>query len=78
VFHGPDHLRLAIVTADPIGEAWDWAKWLPHLGHPLARDGLGAVRMVYESLAELESSLAAELLDRGRFSRSAPPTAGRV
>lgn len=78
VFHGPDHLRIAIVTADPIGEAWDWAKWLPHLGHPLARDGLGAVRMVYESLAELESSLAAELLDRGRFSRSAPSTAGRV
>ena len=78
VFHGPDHLRIAIVTSDPVGEAWDWTKWLPHVGHPSLRDGLGPMRMIFESLADLETSLAAELLDRGRFSRSAPPVAGRA
>lgn len=77
VFHGPDHLRIAIVTSDLAGEAWDWAKWLPHVGHPDAFDGLGPTRMVFGSLADLEASLASELLDRGRFSRSAPPVSGR-
>ncbi|MFW0784409.1 type VII secretion protein EccCa [Gordonia sp. CPCC 206044] len=77
-FHGPDHLRVAVVTADPVGEAWDWAKWLPHVAHPTHRDGLGATRMIYPSLADLEHAMAAELMERGRFSRSAPPAAGRL
>ncbi|WP_040511427.1 type VII secretion protein EccC [Gordonia soli] len=77
-FHGPDHLQIAIITGDPAGEAWDWAKWLPHVGHPTLRDGLGAMRMIYPSLTDFENSLAADLLERGRFSRSAPPTPGRA
>lgn len=76
-FHGPDHLQIAIITGDPAGEAWDWAKWLPHVGHPTLRDGLGPMRMIYPSLADFENSLAGDLLERGRFSRSAPPTPGR-
>lgn len=78
IAHAPDQLRIAVVTGDPLGEAWDWAKWLPHVGHPSAVDGLGPVRMIYPSLADLELSLAADLADRGRFSRSTPPTPGRA
>ncbi|MYR06268.1 type VII secretion protein EccCa [Gordonia sp. SID5947] len=78
VFHSPDQLWIAIITGDPVGEAWDWAKWLPHVGHPTLRDGLGAGRMIYPALADLENSMAAELIERGRFSRSAPPAPGRA
>ncbi|WP_431953560.1 type VII secretion protein EccCa [Nocardia lijiangensis] len=78
VFHGPDHTAVAIICADPDGPAWSWAKWLPHLQHPVERDGMGSARMMYRSLAELETSMAAELLERGRFMRNAQPTAGRV
>lgn len=77
MLHGPDHLRIAIVTGDPMGPDWEWAKWLPHVGHPVAVDRLGAVRMIYPSLAELETDLAADLAERGRFARSAPPVATR-
>ncbi|WAC54711.1 type VII secretion protein EccCa [Gordonia sp. SL306] len=77
-FHGPDHLHVAVITGDPAGEAWDWAKWLPHVGHPTLRDGVGAMRMIYPTLADFENSMAADLLERGRFSRSAPPTPGRA
>ncbi|WP_280410231.1 type VII secretion protein EccCa [Nocardia brasiliensis] len=76
-FHGPDHLAVAIVCADPDG-AWGWAKWLPHLQHPTQRDGMGSARMMYTSLGELETALAAELMERGRFMRNPQPTQGRL
>ena len=78
VAHAPDQLRIAVVTAEPSGPEWDWAKWLPHVGHPSHADALGAVRMIYPDLAALEESLADELRDRSRFSRSAPAVAGQV
>ncbi|CAM3167101.1 hypothetical protein WIMU106979_16575 [Williamsia muralis] len=77
-FHGPDQLMVAVVTADPGAESWDWCKWLPHVQHPYERDGMGSARMIYRSLTELEDDLAVDLLERGRFSRSAPPSAGRI
>lgn len=77
-FHGPDHVAVAIVCRDPDGPDWEWAKWLPQLQHPRLRDGLGSVRMLYDSLAALEDSLSEELAERGRFMRNAPPTAGRT
>ncbi|WP_067711866.1 type VII secretion protein EccCa [Nocardia yamanashiensis] len=77
-FHGPDHVSVAIVCADPDAEAWSWAKWLPHLQHSSARDGMGAARMMYGSLGELETALADDLLERGRFMRNPQPTQGRV
>lgn len=76
--HGPDHTAVAIICADPDSETWGWAKWLPHLQHPVDRDGLGSRRMMYQSLAELETAMAAELIERGRFMRNAQPTAGRT
>ncbi|MGN2641599.1 type VII secretion protein EccCa [Nocardia takedensis] len=77
-FHGPDHSAVAIICADPDSPDWSWAKWLPHLQHPVDRDALGPARMLYRSLAELETSMSAELLERGRFMRNAQPTAGRI
>ncbi|MBU3064906.1 type VII secretion protein EccCa [Nocardia sp. NEAU-G5] len=77
-FHGPDHLAIAVVCADPDSEAWSWAKWLPQILHATMRDGMGQARMMYSSLAELERALADELSQRGRFMRNAPPTAGRM
>ncbi|MFC9993688.1 type VII secretion protein EccCa [Nocardia sp. NPDC127526] len=77
-FHGPDHVAVAIVCADPDAAAWSWAKWLPHLQHPSQRDGMGAARMMYGSLGELETALADDLLERGRFMRNPQPTQGRL
>ncbi|MGS2808693.1 type VII secretion protein EccCa [Nocardia sp. MW-W600-9] len=76
-FHGPDHLAVAIICADPDAH-WAWAKWLPHVQHPSQRDGLGSARMLYTSLGELESALSTELLERGRFMRNPQPTQGRL
>ncbi len=77
-FHGPDHLAVAIVCADPDGPAWVWAKWLPQLQHPRVQDGLGSSRMMYGSLADLEEALSEELIERGRFMRNSSPTPGRL
>ncbi|WP_341257831.1 hypothetical protein [Gordonia malaquae] len=72
VQHGPDHLGIAIVVDDPVAPEWDWCKWLPHVGHSDKRDGLGAKRMVYRSLVELEEDLGDVLAARARFSRTEP------
>ncbi|OBG99300.1 type VII secretion protein EccCa [Mycobacterium sp. E3247] len=75
-FHGPDHVQVAMVTADPDGEHWGWLKWLPHAQHPNSRDGMGSVRLLVPALAQLETLLASDFAERGRFSRTAPPTEG--
>ncbi|WP_035720083.1 type VII secretion protein EccC, partial [Gordonia shandongensis] len=75
VLHGPDQLRIAIVTDDPIAPRWDWAKWLPHTGHPSRRDALGAARMIYPTPAAAQADLAEDLADRAGFSRTAPSLA---
>ncbi|MBF6373793.1 type VII secretion protein EccCa [Nocardia farcinica] len=77
-FHGPDHVAIAVVCADPDAPTWAWLKWLPHLQHPTARDGMGSARMMYGSLGELETALNDELLERGRFMRNPQPTQGRL
>ncbi|MBF6351419.1 type VII secretion protein EccCa [Nocardia flavorosea] len=77
-FHGVDHLAVAVVCADPDGPEWAWAKWLPQIQHRELRDGMGSARMMYHSLAELETALADDLLERGRFMRNATPTPGRM
>lgn len=78
IFHGPDHVRVAIICADPDATAWSWAKWLPHVQHPERRDGAGPARMIYTSLREFEEDNDADLIERSRFSRSAPVAQGRV
>lgn len=65
--HGPDHLRLMVVTDD--APAWDWVKWLPHVGDVRAEDANGPVRMVYRSVADFTSAhLEAVIKGRKAFS----------
>ncbi|MFN3004078.1 type VII secretion protein EccCa [Mycolicibacterium wolinskyi] len=76
VFHGPEHLEVAVVTANPDGENWQWVKWLPQAQHQTDSDGLGTSRLVFSSLRDLESVLAIDLGQRGRFSRTIPLNQG--
>lgn len=75
-FHGPDHVQVAVVTANPDGDNWGWVKWLPHAQHPTVRDGMGPMRLLFPTLELLERSLADDLSQRGRFTRNAEPTPG--
>lgn len=63
-WHGPDHLRLVVVSAD-VAE-WDWVKWLPHAGDRTIEDGAGPVRMVYGSVTDFFAAQADALELRGR------------
>lgn len=63
-FHGPDHLRLVVVTSD-VAE-WDWVKWLPHAGDAALEDGAGPVRMVYGSVNDFLAAQSESLSLRGR------------
>ncbi|MBV8787760.1 MAG: type VII secretion protein EccCa, partial [Mycobacterium sp.] len=58
VLHPPDRLLIAAVVSEPNRAHWDWLKWLPHNQHPNATDGVGPLRMVYQSAAEAQRSLA--------------------
>ncbi|MFI5584117.1 type VII secretion protein EccCa [Amycolatopsis sp. NPDC051758] len=72
-FHSPDDVLVAIATAGRAKEEWEWAKWLPHTQHPTMSDGIGQLRMMAGSLAQIENWLDEELRDRQRFSRNATP-----
>lgn len=72
-FHSPDDVLIAIATAGRAKEEWEWAKWLPHVQHPTLSDGIGQLRMMAGSLAQIEDWLDEELRDRQRFSRNATP-----
>ena len=74
-FHCPDDLLIAVVTAGRTKAQWEWTKWLPHVQHPTVVDGIGQMRMMAGSLAEVEQMLDDELRDRQRFTRNAPPPA---
>ena len=63
-FHGPDHLRLVVVTSD--AAEWDWVKWLPHAGDAALQDGAGPVRMVYGSVDDFLAAQADGLSLRAR------------
>lgn len=77
VFHGPDHARVCIVSADPDGPQWGWVTWLPH-ARPGGASGPGAGALVFRSLHDLEESLAGELDGRARFSRLADAVPGQA
>ena len=72
-FHTPDDVLIAVVTAGRAKAEWEWAKWLPHAQHPTMVDGIGQMRMMAGSLAQIEDWLDEELRDRQRFTRNAPP-----
>ncbi|HVW44259.1 MAG TPA: type VII secretion protein EccCa [Amycolatopsis sp.] len=72
-FHSCDDVLIAVATAGRAKAEWEWAKWLPHVQHPELADGIGQLRMMAGSLAQIESWLDAEMRDRPRFSRNATP-----
>jgi DNA segregation ATPase FtsK/SpoIIIE, S-DNA-T family len=72
-FHSPDDVLLAVVTAGKAKQEWEWAKWLPHVQHPRLADGIGQLRMMAGSLAQIEEWLDEELRDRQHFTRNVPP-----
>lgn len=72
-FHSPDDLLIAVVTAGRAKQEWEWAKWLPHNQHPTIGDGIGPLRMIGNSLGQVEQWLDEQLRDRQRFSRNATP-----
>jgi len=72
-FHTPDDVLIAVVTGGRTKAEWEWVKWLPHSQHPTMVDGIGQMRMMAGSLAQIEDWLDEELRDRQRFTRNAPP-----
>lgn len=76
-FHGPDHLRIAVVTSNPDNTNWRWVKWLAQAQHETLRDGCGTMRLLFPTLELLETALEADLADRGRFNRNAQLAEGQ-
>jgi S-DNA-T family DNA segregation ATPase FtsK/SpoIIIE len=72
-FHSSDDVLVAVATAGRAKDEWEWVKWLPHAQHPTLSDGIGQLRMMAGSLAQIERWLDEELRDRQRFSRNATP-----
>lgn len=58
VLHAPDRLLIAGAVDEHNHAHWDWLKWLPHNHHPTHRDAVGAVRMVYPTVAAARIALA--------------------
>jgi len=76
-FHGPDHLRIAVVTSNPDKVHWRWVKWLAQAQHETLRDGCGTMRLLFPTLELLESALEADLAERGRFNRNSQLAEGQ-
>src|SRR5699024_1984750 len=77
VFHGPDHVRVCVVSPVPDGSDWGWVKWLPHSAFA-EPDSVDCAAMVFRTLHDLEERLDGELHGRARFSRAAEPVPGRA
>ena len=65
--HTPDDLAVWVCAAPERRSDWEWVKWLPHTHHPTLADAVGPVRMVGDSLPELEALLPELLAERPRF-----------
>ncbi|MEV4757076.1 type VII secretion protein EccCa [Micromonospora sp. NPDC049559] len=72
-FHSPDDVHVAVVAVPERQEAWEWVKWLPHAQYERRTDAAGAVRLVFETMAELEEMFGTELSERPRHSPDAKP-----
>ena len=56
-FHSPEHLIVAVLSAEEHIAHWDWIKWLPHALSREATDAVGPMRMVTTSLTDLAALL---------------------
>jgi DNA segregation ATPase FtsK/SpoIIIE, S-DNA-T family len=74
VLHAPGEVDIVVVADGEARTAWEWVKWLPHAQHPVDRDAAGAVRLVAETVSELEQLLGEEFAGRPRFEPDAAPS----
>lgn len=65
VFHGPDDVKLAIISEDEA--AWEWAKWLPHVGDDELVDACGPVRLIFPDVSSFMERVGESLAQRGPF-----------
>jgi S-DNA-T family DNA segregation ATPase FtsK/SpoIIIE len=65
VTHAPDDVALAVATPDE--NAWQWAKWLPHILDPQTYDGPVASRRIAPGPAQLARLCAPELRRRAAY-----------
>jgi S-DNA-T family DNA segregation ATPase FtsK/SpoIIIE len=70
-FHAPEEVVVALCLADGAVGAWEWAKWLPHVQHPVDQDAAGSTRLAAESIEAVERMLGDEFLARPRFETGA-------
>ncbi|WP_327176501.1 type VII secretion protein EccCa [Streptomyces sp. NBC_01335] len=74
VLHAPGEAAVVVVADGEARPAWEWVKWLPHAQHPVDRDAVGPVRLVAETVSELEQLLGEEFTGRPPFSPDAAPS----
>ncbi|MET7362914.1 type VII secretion protein EccCa [Streptomyces sp. NPDC005562] len=67
VTHAPDDVAIALGVPGDRLEAWEWAKWLPHVLDTPAGDGPVAARRIAPSLTELARHCAADLRRRSSY-----------
>jgi len=75
-FHAPDDAWVAVVAAPERTADWDWIKWLPHAQDDRRTDAAGATRLVFDSMAALDTALGEEVTGRPRHSQDARPLTG--
>jgi DNA segregation ATPase FtsK/SpoIIIE-like protein len=66
VWHGPDVVQVAIITED--AEAWEWAKWLPHVRDRVLVDASGPARLIFSDVSDFMAAFAENLLQRPAWS----------
>ncbi|MFC7341747.1 type VII secretion protein EccCa [Saccharopolyspora griseoalba] len=76
-FHTPEDVVIAVASSGRARQEWEWIKWLPHAQHPTETDGIGQMRLMSGSLANLEAMLGEQLAERPRFQRNAAPPEGQ-
>ncbi|MEU7575341.1 type VII secretion protein EccCa [Micromonospora sp. NPDC049240] len=73
-FHAPEEVMIAVCVSDDATEAWEWAKWLPHLQHPTEQDAAGPARLAAASTDAVERLLGEDFLARPRWEAGATPS----
>jgi S-DNA-T family DNA segregation ATPase FtsK/SpoIIIE len=64
LWHAPADAMLAVVAPPSLAHEWEWAKWLPHTGHPRRHDVIGPLRMITADADDVRHWWLAELTGR--------------
>nr|WP_296068172.1 type VII secretion protein EccCa [uncultured Actinoplanes sp.] len=73
-FHAPEEVRLALCVAGDGAQAWEWAKWFPHVQHQTQQDAAGHVRLIGETVEQVERHFGDDLAARPRYEQGATPS----